>query len=308
MLLRELAVDAAGSVEFAKIALDIELVRDVQGQLSIAGLLDPPVDGKWGAVSQWALSTYLKRCGLDPSRGITREAAASLSTENAGGLFGISTGESLASRAIAALQRRGYWVSRYPKCFNIVYLEGMNVDGTANANKPDEFNDSRLLIRIDSKGEPTLEAAWDATTEPGRHYTEQPMEPDGAARIAFGQYKSWVVGTHLAGRPSGHEALVQADQVAVYRDLNKDYSRAGDKKYTGVFGINQHWGYDLPKGSLANSSAGCLVGRTKDGHREFMKLLKSDPRYRASKAYRFVATILPVSALSETDFDPSMSN
>jgi len=181
MLLRELAADAAGSVEFAKIALDIELVRDVQGQLSIAGLLDPPVDGKWGAVSQWALGTYLERCGLDPSRGITREAAASLSAGNAGGLFDVSIGEGLASRAIAAMQRRGYWVSRHPKCLNIIYFEGMNVDGATNTNEPDQFNDARLLIRIGSGGEPTLEAGWDATTEPGRHYTEQPMEIDGAA-------------------------------------------------------------------------------------------------------------------------------
>ena len=297
MLLQQLAGGTASSVDFAMIAHDIELVRDVQGQLSIAGILDPPVDSKWGAVSQWALGTYLERGGFDPDRGITREAAARLSAENAGGLFGISIGEGLASRAIAAMQRHGYWVSRHPKCLNIVYFEGMNVDGSANENRPNEFNDARLLISISSKGEPILEAGWDATTEPGRHYTEQPMEPTGAARIAFGQYKSWVVGTHLAGRPSGHEALVQAEQVTVCRDLNQDYSRAGDKMYTGVFGINQHWGYDLPKGNLANSSAGCLVGRTKDGHRDFMRLLQGDSRYRASKAYRFVTTILPVSAL-----------
>ncbi|NJP21759.1 MAG: hypothetical protein HC763_25245, partial [Hydrococcus sp. CRU_1_1] len=40
------------------------------------------------------------------------------------------------------------------------------------------------------------------------------------------------------------------------------------------------WGYDLPVGNIGSSSAGCLVGRTRKGHREFMSLVKSDRSYR----------------------------
>lgn len=87
----------------------------------------------------------------------------------------------------------------------------MYPDGTPNGNKPNEFNDSRLLIRIDENGAPLIAGAWDGTTEPGRYWTEHPENPKGAARIAFGQYKSRVVGTHHPGKPSAHEALVQAE-------------------------------------------------------------------------------------------------
>jgi hypothetical protein len=120
------------------------------------------------------------------------------------------------------------------------------------------------------------------------------MNAGGAARIAFNQYKAWIVGTHLKSKPnSAHEALVQVEPVTVHRDLNKDYKRSGDKTDTGLFGINQHWGYDAPKDDLGTTSAGCLVGRSKDGHREFMAILKADPRYEANSAYRFMAAVLP---------------
>jgi hypothetical protein len=124
------------------------------------------------------------------------------------------------------------------------------------------------------------------------------MNPMGAARIAFGQYTAWRAGTHHAGTPGAHAALVQVGRITVCRDLNRDFSRAGDRKDSGdSFGINQHWGYDLPRDDLGQSSAGCLVGRTRAGHREFMALVKSDPRYRADESFLFTATILPASEI-----------
>ena len=83
----------------------------------------------------------------------------------------------------------------------------------------------------------------------------------------------------------------------VYRDLDENYKRQGDKPDFGVFGINQHWGYDAPKDDLGNTSAGCLVGRTKSGHLQFMGKVKSDPRYKASGAYRFMTAIVPATEL-----------
>jgi hypothetical protein len=59
-----------------------------------------------------------------------------------------------------------------------------------------------------------------------------------------------------------------------------------------MFGINQHWGYDLPPDNVSNASAGCLVGRTKTGHRAYMQRVKSDARFAVSHSYRFQTTIL----------------
>ncbi|HEY8509928.1 MAG TPA: hypothetical protein VIL32_16310, partial [Steroidobacteraceae bacterium] len=68
--------------------------------------------------------------------------------------------------------------------------------------------------------------------------------------------------------------------------------------HEGLFGINQHWGYDLPRGDIGRASAGCLVGRTKAGHRAFMSIVKEDPRFVASHAYRFITTVIPASAVA----------
>jgi len=103
------------------------------------------------------------------------------------------------------------------------------------------------------------------------------------------------VGTHNQSKPSGHEALVQACDIKVFRDMNEDFEREGDRTFVGVFGINQHWGFDLPHNAVGNASAGCLVGRTKQGHREFMAAIKQDARYVASHGYRFITTVMPAS-------------
>ena len=195
----------------------------------------------------------------------------------------------LAHLVVAAMERKGYQVDRGPGELNIVYVEGMNPDGTPNADEANKWNDLRLLIRFEG-GVPKIVGEWAATTEPGRYWTENPMSPLGAARIEFGQYKSWQVGMHR----NNHEALVQTGgEVTVCRDLNKDGQRTGDKRQTGEFGINQHWGYDLPE--VEKASAGCLVGQSKDGHRQFMALVKSDPRYQANRKHVFAAAILPES-------------
>lgn len=81
-------------------------------------------------------------------------------------------------------------------------------------------------------------------------------------------------------------------EVTVYRDANRDYSRIGDLPFTGLFGINQHWGYDLPNTDIQNASAGCLVGRTRPGYRAFMTLIKSDARYLQSHGYHFMTTVI----------------
>jgi hypothetical protein len=182
---------------------------------------------------------------------------------------------------------KDYKFSRDPNTKNIIYIEGMNTDGSLNNDDPNEFNDLRSIWdhRLNCL------QVWTATTEPGRRYTVDPMNPKGAARIKFGQYTAWSVGMH--GTKQRHQALVQVAPITVCRDLNKDFVRTGDKEETGLFGVNQHWGYDLPKNNIQLASAGCLVGRTTDGHQQFMGYILNDERYLDYSKYVFSTIIIP---------------
>ena len=287
-------------ITLARLGTNIPLVREIQTKLGNIGLLDPPSDGIFGSVSSWALSEFAKHSNIEYLNGLTPELAQAL--ESTTGIFEYHKGDDLAGRVVEAMLRNGAWVCMHPECFNIVYIEGLNSDGLPNPNKPNQFNDLRLLIQVQD-GTPKLVDMWDATTTPGEYWTENRMNPAGAAMIAFGQYKAWRVGIHHAGSRSAHEALVQVANVNVYRDDNENFKRDDGKLYTGIFGINQHWGYDYPKHDLGRSSAGCLVGRTKKGHREFMAIVKKDMRYEVNRGYKFITTILPASDIASEDIE-----
>ena len=187
------------------------------------------------------------------------------------------------------METKKYQFFRTEREKNIVYLEGVNKNGTINEDKPNHFNDLRLVFQFRG-GIASIEGAWEATSEPGYYYTDNPMNQNGAARIAFGQYRSWQVGIH--GYSDPHEALVQVDVVQVHRDYNRDMVRTGDMIESGNFGINQHHGYDHPVNDIYTASAGCLVGRTRREHESFMHIIKYDPRYLSDKNFVFTTTII----------------
>lgn len=291
-------------LEFSPEAIneDKELAKHVQKALIWFNLLEPPADGKFWSISTGALLEFQKLMSLDDSNtgelGFLGPKTAKLLIEtspddprlnpqvNLGALD-----NSLASRIIKYMKQKNYYISLKSREYNIVYIEGMNPNGTLNPDAPDKFNDLRIVIEFDNR-KPKIVGIWEATTEPGRHYTVNPMNPKGAARIEFGQYKAWKVGIH--GNAEPHEALVQRGDITVCRDLNKDMMRTGDRRDTNNnFAINQHYGYDYPRKSIQKASAGCLVGRTRQGHRDFMAIIKQDRRYQKNENYLFYTTIIP---------------
>ena len=300
MDLQDIAAGRAGSIALSSIGGDRTLARQVQQRLTEAGLLEPPPDGDFGPVSHWATDEFLRKVGMTGKGSLDKTAAQALLSTTIASLFPLNATATLAGRITAGCQKQGWWITRHPECVNIVYVEGLDADGSLNDDAPNVFNDLRLLLRVNRSGNPEIVGSWEATSEPGTYFTKLKKEdPRGAARIAFGQYKSWSVGMHPRGKPSvAHEALVQVKDITVCRDLNEDFERTGDATFTGLFGINQHWGYDMPKNSIGNASAGCLVGRTKSGHREFMALVKADPRYGASRGFRFMTAVMPASGLT----------
>ena len=268
-----------------------DLAVETQQTLSNLGYLDPPPDGLMGPTSQWALAEFCKLNDLSLDAGFTKDVAATLLNPKQL-LPEIGPSGGWIDRVIAYMRKKNYFICRHPDCKNIVYVEGVDPDGKLNPQTPNAFEDLRVVFSIRRDGVPVVHD-WVGTTEPGKPYTMNPMNPKGAARIAFGQFKSWRVGTHVG--PTGfepHEALIQAEPIDVYRDGNMNYKREGPI-FSGIFGIDQHWGYDLPKDDVGHASAGCLVGETRDGHRAFMALIKSDPRYIANNGYKFVTAVIP---------------
>lgn len=273
------------------IAADKELAKHIQEILIWHKLLAPPADGKFGPISASALQEFQKLMKCDEEGFLGPDTAKKLIETHPSELpqRELSLSNNLPSRIVKYMLAKGYHVDRKTGEYNIIYVEGMNPEGTLNSDRPNSFNDLRLVIQIVGKT-PKIIDIWEATTEPGKHYTYNPMNPKGAARIKFGQYKAWKVGTH--GNSEPHEALIQVSDITVHRDLNKDMTRTGDKLDTGLFHINQHYGYDYPRNNISYASAGCLVGRTRKGHRDFMKLIKQDWRYQSNHNYKFMTTII----------------
>jgi hypothetical protein len=204
---------------------------------------------------------------------------------------GTDLSTALAKRILRYMTQKGYWIARAPDMFNIVYVEGINGDGKTNPDHANEWNDRRMVIRIGGGGQPELLVNDQATTEPGRYFTQDPLNPLGAARIAFGQYKAWVDGLHKGHQP----ALVQTERLRIHRDLNKNGLRdASDPIEIGsMFGINQHSTSETLVPSFVDKfSAGCLVGRRYRWHLSFLQIVRQDFRYAGNKGYVFMSTVI----------------
>ncbi|MFY9558461.1 MAG: peptidoglycan-binding domain-containing protein [Blastocatellia bacterium] len=299
MSLEDIVIGRAG-VDLKTLSRGNPLTNQVQQRLVDLSFLDPPVDGDFGPVSKLSLQQFAKIVGLDVDLTLEPAVAQALLESDIDMLLPVTTRADFAGRIFRYMQRKNHFFARLSKYLNIVYVEGVTKNGTPNDDRPNVFNDRRIVLAIED-GAPVEKGNWTATTEPGKDFTEHPMNPKGAARIAFGQYKSWRVGVHNASKPSRHEALVQVGNIRVHRDLNKDFQRTGDAVFEGSnFGVNQHMGFDRPEDSIGPASAGCLVGRSSAEHREFMRLVKTDPRLKASQGYKYLTTIIPGDDLHNT--------
>lgn len=288
---------------FEAIAQNKSLATQIQDRLIFLGLLSSTPDGKFGPISADALKRFQDLLKTAEKGFLGKDTAKKLIETKREDIPTPPLPRNLAGRIIKYMLDKGYVVATGNKEFNIVYVEGLNADGTLNNDAPNEFNDLRLVIGFEN-GVPKIVGSWEATTEPGTDFTFNPENPNGAARIKFGQYKAWRFGLHGVSTP--HRALIQVAPVSVHRDANKDFSRVGDFIDTGIFGINQHWGYDYPKNDIVDAGAGCLVGRSTQGHIDFLRIIEQDTRYLATpkgaaifdgdppeRTYVFYSTIIP---------------
>jgi hypothetical protein len=201
--------------------------------------------------------------------------------------------DKLAKKIEAYYLHKGWYIDYTPDAANIAYIEGANEDGSSNADKPNEWNDRRIVFSYGASGEePYIVLNTAATTEPGllATNTKAAQKLGGVARIQFGQFKVWKMGYHK-GNPL-HPALVQSGGLMVYADLNKDGKRTGDKLRSAI-GINQHGTSKNAKPQkVGNWSAGCLVGMNWVMHLNFIKMCREDPAFIRDNNYLFHTSII----------------
>jgi hypothetical protein len=112
------------------------------------------------------------------------------------------------------------------------------------------------------------------TTDPGTHWVENLLNPNGVAILKPNQYR----GSHKIGLHQGkYEALRQQKSLEVYRDDNQDriYDCLEEDIEKGIFGINIHRATAKTGGKSTRVdkwSAGCQVIASNDDFAVFMKI------------------------------------
>lgn len=134
----------------------------------------------------------------------------------------------------------------------------LNIVGVrSNSRITNKFDDFIYIVFKNSMG------LWEnhrfnATTDPGLHFLNKPMNKAGTAILKHGQYK----GTYQIGLHRGkYKALVQRKPVTVYRSKNNGINiESKTATQTGQFGINIHHAKgDGTTEDVNRWSAGCQV-------------------------------------------------
>ena len=163
-------------------------------------------------------------------------------------------------RIVDTCTERGYPLKQ-DRSLNLVGVEGINLNGTFNDDRPDKWNDMFTIIQFKSDN-PVIVSKSKCTTEPSDRYTRNPLNANGAARLDTGFHKNlWQVGSHR-----GYKALVQGGNVArLVRDANRNHRRDDRVTYETHRGINWHttkttnWSGSASPESIGSWSAGCTV-------------------------------------------------
>jgi hypothetical protein len=281
------------------------------GEIAGVSFERPIVDGQIGIDTATAINRFA--AAISPHTGIehkpgmmTPELFDALLRDDTRALFPIIAADQPGDDAQMLFIRKiirfmidqEYYIALGPDVLNIVYVEGVDGDGRENTDEFNLWNDRRVVFRIDDDGNPVVMVNVAATTEPGRFYTQNPMNRMGAARIAFGQYKSHCIGLHNGEHP----ALVQRSQIRVHRDMNKDGKRSPNDPIVigSAFGLNQHTTRPgEPPALVGKYSAGCLVGQSYSEHMSFMGLIRNDIRAKNNAGFLFPTAVISGTELNK---------
>ncbi len=168
-----------------------------------------------------------------------------------------------------AMASKGY---RYFKSGDL----NLNIIGVRNSetkNRVTNAFDDCMTLSYKLDGEWKFHC-FKCTTDPGTHWVENLLNPNGVAILKPNQYR----GSHKIGLHQGkYEALKQQKPLEVYRDDNQDgiYDCLEEDVEKGIFGINIHRATAKIGGKstrIDKWSAGCQVIASNDDFAVFMKI------------------------------------
>lgn len=162
---------------------------------------------------------------------------------------------------LQALERKGY----------AIFVKGdlnLNIIAIRSSSRQAGVFDDHVAVVFQRNGRWETRQ-WEATTDPGVYWLQDPMNVAGTAIVVPGQYR----GSHVRGTHKEKPALVQARPIAVWRDNNLDaVLDLGVAVDVGEFGINIHRaGTDSPE--VHKWSAGCIVFKREEDFEEFLDLV-----------------------------------
>lgn len=206
-------------------------------------------------------------------------------------------------KCLAFYRKQGFFVFDRDDEINILFVSGVGLDGLPNDNKAGKWNDVCLIVRMVS-GEWKVAYRGIATTAPGVVATKSKgaQKRGGVLHIVPGQYFAWSAGYH---KPSvygtSHPAMRQVAPITVTRDANMDFSRHGDRQYTGVYGANLHSTKPgITPEEVGLWSEGCATNRDFEHfQKHFMSEVYNTAAYRDSKEKAiFAATFIEYPSLT----------
>ena len=166
----------------------------------------------------------------------------------------------------------------------------LNLIGVRRDNQGTNTFDDFILVMYREE-ELMVSKRYQVTTDPGKYWLLNPLNPKGTAILKPGQYRgTWQLGKHQGK----YEALVQRKPVKVYRDNNKDevldYNSMTTMVDEGYFGINIHRSNPYDQSYTVNKwSAGCQVFKKVEDYNKFLKLCKDSAKiYGNSFTYTLI--------------------